>query len=124
VSRIKILYILSLIILGVLIVFTVFRPMAMEGGYSEVQRTHLLERENQWIIELHILSHEEKATSYNINVFVDGELHTDSIRLKPGELFKYIHHVYRDKPEGKDVSVAIYRQAEAVPFEEMTYHLR
>jgi hypothetical protein len=123
-SRLKIAYILSLAVMGVLITFTVFRPLAMGGEYSGVQRAQLLEREDQWIIEFHILSHEAEDTSYNINVLVDEELCVESIRLRPGELFKYIHHISRDKPEGKDVSVAIYKEGEATPFEEMTYYLR
>jgi hypothetical protein len=123
-SRLKIAYILSLAVMGVLIAFTVFQPMAMGGEYSEIQRAQLLEREGQWIIELDIFSHEAEDTDYNINVLVDGELYVESIRLRPGELFKYIHHIYRNKPEGKDVAVAIYKEGEAIPFEEMTYYLR
>ena len=117
-------YILSLAILGVLIAFTVFRPMAVGGEYSEVQRAQLLEREDRWIIELHIFSHEVKDTNYEINVLVDEELCTESIRLRPGELFKYIHHIYRDKLEERVVSVAVYKQGEATPFEKITYHLK
>jgi hypothetical protein len=123
-SRLRIIYILSLAIVGVLIALTVFRPMAVGGEYSEVQRAQLLEREDQWIMEFHIFNHEAKDTNYDISVLVDGEICIESIRLRPGELFKYIHHIYRDKPEGKDVAVAIYKQGEAIPFEEITYYLR
>jgi hypothetical protein len=123
-SRLRIAYIISLVIVAVLIAFTVFRPIAVGGEYSEVQRAQLLEREDQWIIELHIFSHEAKETNYNINVLVDEELCVESIRLRTGELFKYIHHISRDKPEGKDVSVAVYKEGEATPFEEATYHLK
>jgi hypothetical protein len=123
-SRLKIAYILSLAILGVLITFTVFRPVAMGGEYSEVQRAQLLEKEDRWIIEFHIFSHEAEDTNYDISVLVDEEQCVESIRLRPGELFKYIHHIYRDEPEGKDVAVSIYKQGEAIPFEKMTYYLR
>jgi hypothetical protein len=96
--------------------------MVVGGEYSEVQRAQLLEREDQWIIELHIFNHEAQDTNYTINVLVDEELCTESIRLKPGELFKYIHHIYRDRE--REVSVAIYKEGEATPFEEATYYLR
>jgi len=43
-SRLKITYIFSLVILAVLIGVTVFKPMAVGGEYSEVERAHLLER--------------------------------------------------------------------------------
>ena len=121
-SRLKIIYILSLVILGVLIAFTVFKPMAVGGEYSEVQQAQLLEREDQWIIELHIFNHEAQDTNYTINVLVDEELSTESIRLRPGELFKYIHHISRDKERA--VSVAVYKEGEATPFEEATYYLK
>ena len=123
-SRLRIIYILSLVILGVLIAFTVFRPMALGGEYSEVQRAQLLEREDQWIIELHIFSHEAKDTNYTINVLVDEELCTESIRLRPGELFKYIHHIYRDKLNEREVSVTVYKGGQDSPFEEATYYLK
>jgi hypothetical protein len=124
-SRLKIVYILSLVILGVLITFTVFiRPVVMGGEYSEVQQAQLLEREDQWIIELHIFNHEAEETNYTINVLVDEELCTESIRLRPGELFKYIHHISRDKLEERDVSVAVYKEGEATPFEQVTYYLK
>ena len=123
-SKLRIAYILSLVILGVLIAFTVFRPVALGGEYSELQRAQLLEREDQWIIELHLFSHEAKDTNYTINVLVDEELCTVSIQLRPGELFKYIHHISRGKTKEREVSVTVYKEGEDSAFEEATYHLK
>ncbi len=122
--RLRIVYILSLVILGVLIAFTVFQPMTVGGEYSEVQRAQLLEREDQWIIELHIFNHEAQDTNYTINVLVDEELSTESIRLRPGELFKYIHHISRDKRKEREVFVVVYKEGQDSPFEEATYYLK
>ena len=57
-----------------------------------------------------------------ITGFRDEELSTESIRLRPGQLFKYIHHISRDRE--REVSVAVYRGSEVTPFEEATYYLK
>ena len=92
--------------------------------YSEVLRAQLLEREDRWIIELHIFNHEAQDTNYTINVLFDEELCTESIGIRPGGLFKYSHHISRDRiNQGKEVSVAVYKEDEATPFEQATYYL-
>lgn len=122
--KLRIVYIISLVILGVLITFAVFQPMAIGGEYSQVQRAQLLEREDRWVIELHIFNREAQDTNYTINVLVDEELCTESIQLKQGELFKYSHHISRDKFEQtSEVSVAVYKEGESTPFEQVTYYL-
>lgn len=123
-SKLRVVYIASLAILGVLIAVTVFKPMATGGEYSMVQRAHFLEREDRWVIELHIFNHEAQDTNYTINVLFDEELCTESIQLKQGELFKYSHHISRNNlNQGKEVSVAVYKNGEATPFEQATYYL-
>jgi len=123
-SKLIIIYIASLIILGLLIAVTVFKPMATGEEYSEVQRAQLLEREDRWIIELHIFNPEAQDTDYTINVLVDEELCTESIQLKPGGLFKYNHHISRDNlDQAIKVLVAVHKDGEATPFEQTTYYL-
>ena len=121
----RVVYLASLVILGVLITFTVFRPMATGGAYSMVQRAHFLEREDRWVIEFHIFNHEAEDTTYNITVLLDDEISTDSIRLKQGELFKCSYHISRDNVnQGKEVLVTVYKEGEATPIDEATYFLQ
>jgi len=122
-SKLRIFYILSLVILGVLLVFTVFRPMVTGAEYSQVQREHLLEKEDQWIIEFHILNHEGQLVNYKIDIVVDGDLTTDTIPIQPERIFKYVVHIYKDKLDKGEVYLAIYKEGEPTPFEEVTYHL-
>jgi hypothetical protein len=123
--KLRVAYIASLVILGVLIAVTVFQPMATGSEYRQVQRAQLLEREDRWIIELHIFNHEAQDTNYTINVLVDEELCTESIQLKQGELFKYSHHISRDKlDQAIKVLVAVHKDGEATPFEQVNYSLR
>ena len=123
-SKLRIIYIASLVILGVLTAFIVFQPITGGTEYSEAQEAQLLEREDRWIIELHIFSHEAQDTNYTINVLVNEELSSESIRLRPGELFKYIHHISRDSLTEGEVSVTVYKEGEATPLEEVTYYLK
>lgn len=122
-SRLKIVYILSLVILGLLIGFTVFRPMVAGKQYSEVQREQLLQAEDEWIIQFAIINHEGKDKNYTINVLIDGEQYSEAILVQDGGTFTYIHHIYPDRATKGEVSLAIYKEGEATPFEEAAYYL-
>ena len=122
--RLKIVYILSLVILIVLIVFTVFKPMVTGGEYSEVQGAQLLETEDEWIIQFNIMNHEGREQNYTITVMADGKQYDESVLIQDGRIFTYIHHFYRDSLTDNRVSFAVYKEGEATPFEEETYHLK
>jgi len=122
--KLRIIYIVSLVILGVLVAFTVFRPMATGEEYSEVQRAQLLEREDQWIIEFDIINREGKDMSYTIKVVSDGKSYTESILVRDGGMFTYIHHFYPERLTKKEVSFAVYREGESTPIEQATYYLK
>jgi len=124
IPKLRLIYIASLVILVVLIAFTVFRPMATSGEYSEVQRAQLLEREDQWIIEFDIINREEKDMSYTIKVAADGEQYTESVLIRGGGTFTYIHHFYLDRLTNNEVSFAVYKEGESTPIEQATYFLR
>lgn len=119
--KLKTIYITSLVMLGILIAFTVFRPMAIGEGYSEVQRAQLLEKEDQWIIELDIINQEGKDTNYAIEVLVDGKQYNESVLIKDEMAFTYIHHFYPDSLTEGEVSFAVYKEGESAPIEQATY---
>jgi len=121
----RVVYLASLVILGVLITFTVFRPMATGGEYSMVQRAHFLEREDRWVIEFHIFNHEAEDTNYTITVLLNDELSTDIFWLRQGGLGKCSYHISRDRiNQGKEVLVAVYKEGETTPIDEATYFLK
>ena len=122
--KLRIIYIVSLVILGVLVAFTVFRPMATGEEYSEVQRAQLLQREDQWIIEFDILNREGKDTSYTIRVLADGKQYTESVLVRDGGAFTYIHHFYPERLTKREVSFAVYKEGESTPIEQATYFLK
>ncbi len=123
-SKLRAFYIISLMILGVLLVLTVFRPMASGSDYSEVQQAQLLEREDQWIIEFDIINREGEDTSYTIKVLADGKLYTESVLIRDGGMFTYIHHFYPDRLTKNEVNFAVYKEGESTPVEQATYFLR
>lgn len=122
--KFRIIYIISLVMLGVLIVFTAARPMATSGQYSEVQRAQLLEREDRRIIEFDILNREGKGTNYTIKVIADGKLYTESVFIKDGRIFTYAHHFYPERLTNNEVSFAVYKEGEAAPIKQASFYLR
>ena len=57
-SRLRISYLLSLAVLGVLLVFTVLIPVVVGGKCSEVQREGLLRTEEGWVVQFDIINHD------------------------------------------------------------------
>ena len=123
-SRLKIVYIVSLVILGVLIILAVVRPMAIGSGYSTVARAHLLQKETESIVEFDIINHEGEDKNYIINVLIDGSLRRKDVLIPNGATFTYVHHIYPDRiTEGK-ASFTIYKEGEKAPLEDITYYVK
>ncbi len=123
-SKIRFIYIVSLVILAGLIVLAVFQPMAANEKYSEVQKEQLLATESEWIVQLDIINHEGKDQGYTINTLVGEKSQTDTILIRDGAKFSYTHHIRRDMTTNRVVSFNIYKEGEATPFEQATYHLK
>ena len=123
-SRLRIVYIISLVILGVLLVFTVFRPMTSGGKYSEVSRESTIQMEDEWIIQFDILNREGKDTDYIIDWSTGGETYSERVSIKDGQVFTHIRHVYPETVKEGKVHLTIYKEGEAAPFEECTYYIR
>jgi len=91
VLKLRIFYILSLVLLGVLIAFAVFRPMATGDGYSEVSREHLLQEGSMYVVEFDILNHEGKDQRYTINVVIDEYRYSEDILIPDSRAYTYAH---------------------------------
>ena len=123
-SRLRIIYIASLVVLAVLIIITVFRPIATIGGYNAMQRVQLLQTENEWIIQFDLINHEGKEQHYTISVLADGKQYTEDVSLLDGRIFTYIHRIRHDSAGNGDVTFAIYKEGETDPFNQVTYYLK
>lgn len=123
-SKLRIFYILSLVILALLIVFAVFRPMAMGGNYSDVQRESLLQTKDGWILQFDIINHEGKNTKYAIQVTIAGKQYGDQFLIQDGGVYTYIQNIRRDMVGSGEASVNIYKEGSDTPFEQGTYYLK
>ena len=72
--RIRVIYIASLVIFGVLLVFTVFRPMASVEKYSTVSRESVIMGKDECIIQFDIINREGKDINYIIEWYTGGAL--------------------------------------------------
>ncbi|MFC2058936.1 hypothetical protein ACFLTS_04755 [Chloroflexota bacterium] len=122
-SRARIFYVALLVILGALVGFAVWGPLG-GGEYTEVQRVQLLEREDEWIVQLDIINHEGREQGYTINVEEGGRTQSQDILIPDGRKYTYISHFRSETLENRDISFYIYRGDEADPFKQLTYHLR
>ena len=123
-TKLRIISIVSLIILGVLLVFTVFRPMVSEEKYSEVSRESVIQGGDQWIIQFDIVNREGKDQKYIINFSANGYSYRQVVLIKDGAIFTYLHHVYPEmvRETGK-VHLSVYKEGESTPFEQATYYI-
>jgi len=122
-SRYRVIFIASLIILGVLLVLTVFRPMVSDEKFSEVSRESIIQQEDQWIIQIDIINREGETTSYTINWSTGGETRSQRVSIKDGRTFTYIHYVYPDAVKEGKVNLEIYKEGNPTPFEQTTYYI-
>ncbi len=123
-SKLKIFYILSLVILGVLLVFTVFQPLGTGREYSQVSRESLLQTEDGWIIEFDTMNREAQDTTYIIEVTVDDKPFRETFLIQSGGVYRYIHHINSREITNGKVSTAIFKEGEVDPFEYGTYYLK
>lgn len=124
VSKLRVLYIASVVLLGILLVFTVFRPMVSDREYSEVLQEELLQAEDGWIFQFVILNHEGRDTNYTINALFGGTPYVQEIIIKDGGRFTYTHRVQRSMISEAKVSFDIYKEGADTPFEQTTYYLK
>jgi len=123
-SKLRIIYIASLIILGVLLIFTVFKPMVPEENFSAVTRESIIQREGEWIIQFDIINREDKDTNYIIVWSIEGEVYRERVLVKDGGTFSYIHHVYQETVKESKVNLTIYKEGEHTPFEQTTFYFK
>ena len=122
-SKLKIIFVISVVILAVLIGSVMLSPITTATRYSEVQQEQLLKTDTEWIVEFKILNHEGQSKKYVITGLVDGKSHAQEIIIGDGRKFTYIYHLYPERLSDKAVTFAIYKEGETNPVEQITYHI-
>jgi len=123
-SKLRVVYIVSLIILGVLVAFTVFRPMTSGEKHSTVSGESIIETEDETIIEFNILNREGKDTTYVINWSTGGKTYSQRVLIRDGKGFTCVRHFYPETVKEGKVHLTIHKEGEETPFEECTYYIR
>ena len=122
-SKIKLLYVFSLLILGTLIIFTVFKPMAAGEQYSEVTRQKLLQTQDEWILQFEISNHEGRDIEYRIDVYPGGEQYHGRFLVKDGGIYTYSHHVNKNQAGNDRITSELYKEDESEPLAQVIYYL-
>ena len=123
-SRIRILYVISLVILGVLAGLAVFRPLVTGRAYSTVGRESVVQEADQWIIQFDIINMEDKDMNYKLVWSSSGETYTESVLVEKGRVYSHIRHIYLDTLKDGKVNLTIHKEGETTPFEQLTYYLK
>jgi hypothetical protein len=120
--RLRLIFILSLIVLAGLFVSIVYF-LPSRDSYSETKGVHIIEAENEWILQYDIINNEERDIEYTIVVTVDDIVYTDSTVVKPGKSYTYIHHIYPQQLHEGKVSFASYQEGKPEAIEQATFNL-
>lgn len=124
-SKLNLIYLASLVLLGAVLVLVVAGPIAKQGQTNPLQRAQLLEREDQWILELNLINPKDRPVEYLLRFSGPGGDYEDPVSLPPGATYTHIHHFYRqDFPSGAEALVELYQEGQAEPVERLTYFLR
>jgi len=122
-SKLSIIFVASLVILGGLLVFTVFRPMAAGEKFSALTRESIIQTEDEWIIQVSIINREGLDTNYIIEWSTGNETYNETVSIKDGRMFTYIYHAYPEAVKEGKLHLTIHKEGETTPFEECTYHI-
>ena len=123
-SKLRIAYVLSLALLGVLAGLAVVRPFVTGTDYSAVGRESVLQKEDEWIIQFDIINQQDKDMNYNL-VWTNGrETYTEGVLVVKGRVYSHIHHIYQNTVTDGKVNLTIYEEGVTTPFEVLTYYLR
>ena len=126
-SKLRILLVISLVIVGVLIGRVLVWPMVGGGQkYTEVFTENLLETRNGWILQYDIMNREGEDQKYTINVSIDGKIDALDVSIRDKKRFTYIKHISPSMftSETGEVSITICKNGDATPFEQGTWYLK
>ena len=124
-SKLRIIFVASLLILGVLLAFTLFRPITVGQKFETLIRESIIQGEDKWIIQINLINKEGEVTDYTVEWSTGGETYySEKVSIKNGRTFTNIHHVYPKTVKEGEVQLTIYKEGEPTPFEQSTYYVR
>ncbi len=123
-SKPRIIFVASLLVLGVLLTFTLFRPITVGQKFETLTRESVIQGEDEWIIQINLINNEGEVTDYTIEWSTGGEIYNSkNVSIKNGRTFTNIHHVYPETVREGEIHLTICKEGEPTPFEQSTYHI-
>ena len=121
-SKLTVVFVLSLLILaGVFVSTMYFIPARV--SYTESRRSGIIAADNEWILQYDIINTEPEDINYTISVAIDNAIYKDSTTVRAGKAYTYIQHIYPQQLEQGRVSLSLYREGKVEPTEHATYYI-
>ena len=121
-SRLRLIFLLSLVILAGVFVFALLHIPSGES-YPETHRVQIIQAESEWILQYDISNNQDRDIEYTLRITIDGAVYTDSTVVQPGKLYTYIHHIYPEQVTEGKVTCALYEKGKTKPVDQATYYL-
>jgi len=122
--KLKIVFILSLVLLGVLLAFTVFQPITSGGKFNTVASESIIKKEKMWVIVIKIINQADEDTVYSIAWSTGGNVYNSKeVLIQSGRAFTDMHHVYPETAKDGKIDLTIYKEGEPAPIEQSTYYV-
>ncbi len=122
-SKLKLLFIASLIMLGVAVSLTIFKPLAKGARYADVQQESLLKSDREWVLQFTLFNNGDSPETFQIQVDKDGQLFPCQVPVVGQEEFTYIRHFQRQPGQDHNLDATIYIQGDNQPVETLHYNL-
>lgn len=104
----RITYLISLGILGMVLAAIIYSIPGESTKYKEVSRTELVKLDRGWVVQLDLNNPDEKSEKYNISVKVgDKDSDGQSVLIQPDSKFRYSYGAVSNRDE--TVSLKVYR---------------
>ena len=116
-SRLKIIFILSIVILAAVFV-TTFYVIPSQLDLPESKNLQIIEAENEWILQYDIFNNEDRDISYEILATADGNTFSESTVVKSGREYTYILHIPRQNTDDSEVTFTVFEEGKQEPIEQ------
>jgi hypothetical protein len=127
VERIKIVYLMSILVVGLLIIYTGYILHWHLGSGKAPKSSTIVEYlpgENENIISFMIINRENDEY-YKYEISINGELYSNrTLLINKDHTFKYTRHFLAEEVEGKSINIVIYRAGNDSPIENVTYFVK
>jgi|SRR3990172_43399 len=120
--KLKLIFILSLIILAGLFISVVYLVPSSQKPV-ESKRVQIIKGENGWTLQYNITNDKDRDIKYTIIVTVDNAARKDITIVQAGKTYTYIYHISPQQLTKGQVTVALHEEDKAEPVEQTTYYI-